>query len=49
MSPGFELVFSNLEREKEVKMARKRFTPEQITGMLIEAEVRLSQGETPNR
>ena len=26
-------------------MARKRFTPEQIIGMLREAEVRLSQGE----
>ncbi len=30
---------------KEVGMARKRFTPEQIIGMLREAEVRLSQGE----
>jgi putative transposase len=26
-------------------MARKRFTPEQIIGILREAEVRLSQGE----
>jgi hypothetical protein len=26
-------------------MAQKRFTPEQIIGMLREAEVRLSQGE----
>jgi hypothetical protein len=26
-------------------MARKRFTPEKINGMLREAEVRLSQGE----
>lgn len=26
-------------------MARRRFTPEQIIGMLREAEVRLSQGE----
>ena len=26
-------------------MARKRFTPEQIIGMLREAEVRLSQGQ----
>ena len=26
-------------------MARKRFTPEQIIGMLREAEVRLSRGE----
>jgi len=26
-------------------MAGKRFTPEQIIGMLREAEVRLSQGE----
>ena len=26
-------------------MSRKRFTPEQIIGMLREAEVRLSQGE----
>ena len=26
-------------------MARKRFTPEQIIGMLREAEVRVSQGE----
>ena len=26
-------------------MTRKRFTPEQIIGMLREAEVRLSQGE----
>lgn len=26
-------------------MARKRYTPEQIIGMLREAEVRLSQGE----
>ena len=26
-------------------MGRKRFTPEQIIGMLREAEVRLSQGE----
>jgi putative transposase len=26
-------------------MARKRFTPEQIIGMLRETEVRLSQGE----
>lgn len=26
-------------------MARKRYTPEQIVGMLREAEVRLSQGE----
>ena len=26
-------------------MARERFTPEQIIGMLREAEVRLSQGE----
>ena len=26
-------------------MARKRFTPEQIIGMLREAEVRLYQGE----
>ena len=26
-------------------MARKRFTPEQIIGMLREVEVRLSQGE----
>jgi putative transposase len=26
-------------------MARKRFTPERIIGMLREAEVRLSQGE----
>jgi transposase-like protein len=26
-------------------MARKRFTPEQIIGMLREAEVRLSQGD----
>ena len=26
-------------------MARKRFTPEHIIGMLREAEVRLSQGE----
>ena len=30
---------------KEVRMARKRFTPEQIVGMLREAEVRLFQGE----
>jgi hypothetical protein len=30
---------------KEVRMARKRFTPEQIIGVLREAEVRLSQGE----
>ena len=29
-------------------MARKRFTPEQIIGMLREAEVRLSQGEKIN-
>ena len=27
-------------------MARKRYTPEQVIGMLREAEVRLSQGET---
>jgi putative transposase len=27
-------------------MARKTYTPEQIIGMLREAEVRLSQGET---
>jgi putative transposase len=27
-------------------MSRKRYTPEQIIGMLREAEVRLSQGET---
>ena len=26
-------------------MSRKRFTPEQIIGMLREAEVRLSKGE----
>jgi len=26
-------------------MARKRYTPEQVIGMLREAEVRLSQGE----
>jgi hypothetical protein len=26
-------------------MARKRFSPEQIIGMLREAEIRLSQGE----
>lgn len=26
-------------------MARKRYTPRQITTMLLEAEVRLSQGE----
>ena len=26
-------------------MARRRFTPEQIIGMLREAEVRLSRGE----
>ncbi len=30
---------------KEVRMAHKRFTPEQIIRMLREAEVRLSQGE----
>jgi transposase-like protein len=30
---------------KEIRMARKRFSPEQIIGMLREAEVRLSQGE----
>ena len=29
-------------------MARQRFTPEQIIGMLREAEVRLSQGEKVN-
>jgi putative transposase len=29
-------------------MARKRFTPEQIIGMLREAEVRLSQEEKAN-
>ena len=27
-------------------MSRKRFTPEQIIGMLREAEIRLSQGQT---
>ena len=27
-------------------MSRKRYTPEQIIGMLREAEVRLSQGQT---
>lgn len=27
-------------------MSRKRYTPEQIIGLLREAEVRLSQGET---
>lgn len=27
-------------------MSRKRYTPEQIIGMLREAEVRLSRGET---
>jgi putative transposase len=27
-------------------MSRKRYTPEQIIGMLREAELRLSQGET---
>ena len=27
-------------------MSRKRYTPEQIIGMLREAQVRLSQGET---
>ena len=27
-------------------MSRKRYTPEQIIGMLREVEVRLSQGET---
>jgi putative transposase len=32
-------------KRKEVRMARRRFTPEQIIGMLREAEVRLSQGE----
>ena len=26
-------------------MARKRYTPEQVIGMLREAEVRLAQGE----
>jgi hypothetical protein len=30
-------------------MARKRFTPEQIIGMLREAEVRLSQEEKGQR
>jgi hypothetical protein len=29
----------------EEEMSRKRYTPEQIIGMLREAEVRLSQGE----
>ena len=27
-------------------MGRKRYTPEQIIGMLREAEIRLSQGQT---
>ncbi len=31
---------------KETRMSRKRFKPEQIIGMLREAEVRLSQGAT---
>jgi hypothetical protein len=30
---------------KERKMARKDYTPEQVIGMLREADVRLSQGE----
>lgn len=30
-------------------MSRKRYTPEQNIGMLREAEVRLSQGETASK
>ena len=30
-------------------MSRNRYTPEQITGMLREAEVRLSQGQSVGR
>jgi transposase-like protein len=39
------LVFwHNLDRNKEVSMGKKRYTPEQIIGMLREAEVGLSRG-----
>lgn len=34
---------------KEVGVARKRFTPEQIIGMLREVEVRVSHGEKVKR
>jgi len=35
-----------LDPEKEVRMARKRFSPEKIIGMLREAEIALAQGVT---
>jgi transposase-like protein len=34
-----------LELLKETEMSRRRYTPEQIIGMLREAEIRLSQGQ----
>jgi len=39
------LILSNVEIRKEVRMAQKRLTPEQIIGKLREAEVRISKGE----
>jgi putative transposase len=35
-----------LDKNQEGVMSRKRFTAEQIIGLLREAEVRLSQGRT---
>ena len=45
--PVFELdLTQDLVPEKEVKMARKRFSAEEIIQKLREAEVHLSQGNT---
>jgi len=38
--------FGSIEALEEIDMSRKRYTPEQIIGMLREAEVCLSQGQT---
>lgn len=39
-----ERIWQDLDLEREVSMSRKRYTPEQIIGMLRQAEVELAQG-----
>ena len=38
-----------MDTAKEVRMSRKRYSPEKIIGMLREAEVALAQGMTVNQ
>jgi hypothetical protein len=44
----FQVSINKAVKRKEVGMVRKRFSPEQIIGMLRDVEVRLSQGEKIN-